>query len=185
MKRGSLKKISLRDVPNLDTSSMGDIAEELTAIEHTNVDRIVELARKINPLYEMSWLSSGVSRLKELATEIKERTPLEEVIEAENIKLILGKTQIYIDHLSEENVAESILYAAILHQMYMHDPKYLPGGNKVAMFKGDDQQTILIESEHWTRSDVEMGIDTELASDIIYEIRKYANVFPNIVSIVK
>ena len=49
MKRGSLKKISLRDVPNQDTSSMGDMAEELTAIEQTDVDRIVELARKINP----------------------------------------------------------------------------------------------------------------------------------------
>ena len=30
-----------------------------------------------------------------------------------------------------------------------------------------------------------MEIDTELASEIIYEIRKHANVFPHIVSILK
>jgi hypothetical protein len=54
MKRGSLKKISLRDVPNQDTSSMGEMAEELSAIVRTDVDRIVELAREINPLYELS-----------------------------------------------------------------------------------------------------------------------------------
>ena len=133
----------------------------------------------------MSWLSNWETMLNELATEINELKTYEDVIEAENIKLILGKSQIFINNLSEENVAESILYAAILFQMYMHDPKYLPGENKVEMYKGDDQQTILIESEHWTRSDVEMEIDTELASDIIYEIRKHANAFPHIVSILK
>ena len=56
MKRGSLKKISLRETPTKDTSSMGDMAVELTEIEHTDVDRIFELARKVNPLYETSLL---------------------------------------------------------------------------------------------------------------------------------
>jgi hypothetical protein len=70
MKRGSLKKISLRDAPNQDTSNMGDMAGELTAIEHTDVDRIVELARKINPLYEMSWLSSWEIMLNELGGRV-------------------------------------------------------------------------------------------------------------------
>jgi hypothetical protein len=183
MKRGSLKKISLRDVPNQDTSSMGDMAEELTAIQHTDVDRIVELARNINPSYEMSWLSNWETMLNELATEINEFN--EDVIGTENIKLILGKSQIFINHLSEENVAEATLYAAILFQMYMLDPKYLPGDNKTTSYKGEEQQTILIESENWTRSTVEIEIDTQLASDIIYEIRKHVNTFPHIVSILK
>jgi hypothetical protein len=35
MKGGSLKKISLRETLTQDTSSMGDMAVELTAIEYT------------------------------------------------------------------------------------------------------------------------------------------------------
>ena len=97
----------------------------------------------------------------------------------------MGKSQIFISHLDSENVAASILYAALLYQIYMHGPNYLPGGNKVEMYMGDDQQTILVESEHWTRSDVEMEIDSELALEIIHEIRKHANTFPHIVSILK
>jgi hypothetical protein len=164
---------------------MGSMAEELTVIEKTEVDKIIELAKKINPIYDTSCLSNWESMLKELATEIDELKTVEDVIEAEDIKLILGKSQIFINHLSEENVAESILYAAVLYQIYMHDPNYLPGGKKVVMFKGEDQQTILVESEQWTRSDVEMEIDSTLASEIIYEIRKQSNTFPNIVSILQ
>ena len=91
MKRGSLSKISLKEASNLDTSSMGSMAEELTVIEKTEVDKIIELAKKINPIYDTSCLSNWESMLKELATEIDELKTVEDVIEAEDIKLNSGQ----------------------------------------------------------------------------------------------